>query len=97
MLIDKVNPGVSDDQTGTKNLKRWVDEPAIPDIRDRAQKPRGPDGNTGTKENEVETIVLDDEFASPNSRWEASAELSAFLGTTNKRMNKFERKVLVRS
>ena len=37
--------------------------------------------------------VIDEEFASPNSRWEASEELS----TTNKRMNKFERRALARS
>ena len=43
------------------------------------------------------TVVTDDNFASPNSCWEASEELATFLGTTNKQTNKFERKSLVRS
>ena len=55
------------------------------------------DDQMGMQENEVDSTAFDEEFASPNSRWEASDELSTFLGTTNKRMNKFERRALVRS
>ena len=31
--------------------------------------------------------MIDDEITSPNSHWEASEELSAFLGTINRQAN----------
>ena len=92
-----VNSEVSDDQTGTRSLKRSVDEPAILDTGDRTKTPWNGRENRNRREREVKTIVLDSEFSFPIPRWEASEELSTFLGTTNKRMNKFERKALVRS
>ncbi len=100
MLSNQVNPGVSDDQTGTANLKRAALVSVDPDGEAiiPTKRPRGSDiVDTITEENEVETVVIDDNFASLNSRWEASEELATFLGTTNKRMNKFERKSSVRS
>ncbi|CAB4004414.1 Hypothetical predicted protein [Paramuricea clavata] len=61
-----------------------------------SKRPRGPDTfDESAAENDVETVVIDDEFTSPNSRWEASDELSTFLGTTNKRINKCDSKTLV--
>ena len=98
METNQVNPGVSDDQTGTESRKRAAEESADSEKHLHAKKPRGPlTLESSAQENEVDSTAFDEEFASPNSRWEASDELSNFLGTTNKRMNKFERRALVRS
>ena len=100
MLSNQINPGVSDDQMGSVSVKRAADVSA--DREGKAiipsKRPHGPDTfDESAAENDVETVVIDDEFTFPNSRWEASEELSTFLGTTNKRMNKFDRKTLVKS
>ena len=97
METNQVNPGVSDDQTGAESRKRAAEKPADSEKHLHAKKPRGPlTLESSAQENEVDSTAFDEEFASPNSRWEASDELSTFLGTTNKRMNKFERRSLVR-
>ncbi len=96
-LSKQVNPGVSFDQTGTENHKRAAEGSADSENYLHVKKPRGPNTlDSVAEENETESNVIDEEFASPNSRWEASEELSTFLRTTNKRMNKFERRALVR-
>ena len=40
---------------------------------------------------------FDDELFSPNSRWEAREELSTFLNTASKRLNRFERRSLLKT
>ena len=45
---------------------------------------------------ELEELYTEN-ILSPNSRWEASASLSQFLETAVKRLNKFERKTLVKT
>ena len=100
MLSNQINPGVSDDQMGSASVKRAAEVSADPEGEAiiPSKRPRGPNTfDDNAEENDVETVVIDDEFTSPNSRWEASEELSTFLGTTNKRMNKFDRKTLVKS
>ena len=93
-LSKQVNPGVSFDQTGTENHRRAAEGSADSENYLHVKKPRGPNTlDSVAEENETESNVIDEEFASPNSRWEASEELS----TTNKRMNKFERRALARS
>lgn len=96
MSSNRVKPEVSDDQTGTVHLKRAEVVSADPEDVIPLIRPRGPENfDAITEENEVETVVIDDDFASPNSRWQASEKLSTFVGTTHKRMNKLERKTLV--
>ena len=96
-LSKQVNPGVSFDQTGTENHRRAAEGSADSENYLHVKKPRGPNTlDSVAEENETESNVIDEEFASPNSRWEASEKLSTFLRTTNKRMNKFERRALVR-
>ena len=46
--------------------------------------------------NELEELETDN-MLSPNSRWEASEGLSQFLESAVKRLNKFERKMLVKT
>jgi hypothetical protein len=85
---------------GSASVKRAAEVSADPEGEAiiPSKRPRGPNTfDDNAEENDVETVVIDDEFTSPNSRWEASEELSTFLGTTNKRMNKFDRKTLVKS
>ncbi len=97
-LSKQVNPGVSFDQTGTENHKRATEGSADSENNLHVKKPRGPNTlDSVAEENETESNVIDEEFASPNLCWEASEELSTFLGTNNKRMNKFERRALARS
>ena len=100
MSTKKVNPGVSDDQTGSKRSKRPLEEPTALDNGIRAKRQRGPDALDAVTVpgdiTDVDAIALDDEIASPNSRWEASEELTTVLGTT-KRLNKFDRKALVKT
>ena len=90
METNQVNPGVSDNQTVAESRKRAAEESADSKKHLHAKKPRGPlTLESSAQENEVDSTAFDKEFASPNSRWEVSDELSTFLGTTNKRMNKF--------
>ena len=98
METNQVNPGVSVDQMGAESRKRAAEESADSEKHSHANKPCGPlTLESSAQENEVDSTAFDEEFASPNSHWEASNELSTFLGTTNKRMNKFEHRALVRS
>ena len=98
MSSNQVSPRVSNNQTGSVNSKRAAEVSADVDANSRAKRPRGPESlDNIAGDNEVETIVAVDDFSSPNSRWEASEELSTFLGSIHKRISKFERKTLVRS
>ena len=97
METNQVNPGVSDGQRGAESPKRAAEDSTDSEKYLQGKKQRGPFTlESSAQENEVELTAFDKEFASSNSRWEARDELST-LGTTSKRMNKFERRTLVRS
>ena len=87
-----VNPVVSVDQSGAE--KRTL----VPNIDSEmpAKRPRmclapEPDGLENANNDSI-----DDELISPNSRWEASEELTEFLGTSAKRLSRFECRSLVK-
>ena len=80
METNQVNPGVSDDQTCAESRKRAAEESADSEKYLHAKKPRGPlTLESSAQENEVDSTAFDEDFASPNSRWEACDELSTFL------------------
>ena len=94
--INTSNPVVSDDQTGSKrSAEQVIDVETYTPATKRARV------NT-LSENNINAINIDTEttegdILSPNSRWEASEELSAFLETaTSKPLSKFDRRNLVK-
>ena len=107
---EELNPGVSVDQTGISESSAIVNpvvsvdqsgaekKTLVPNIDSEmlAKRPRTclapePDGLENANNDSI-----DDELISPNSRWEASEELTEFLGTSAKRfISRFER--LIRS
>ena len=107
---EELNPGVSVDQTGISESSAIVNpvvsvdqsgaekRTLVPNIDSKmpAKRPRTclapePDGLENANNDSI-----DDEFLSPNSRWEASEELTEFLGTSAKRLSRFERRSLVK-
>ena len=107
---EELNPGVSVDQTGISESSAIVNpvvsvdqsgaekRTLVPNIDSEmpAKRPRTclapePDGLENANNDSI-----DDELISPNSRWEASEELSEFLGTSAKRLSRFERRSLVK-
>jgi hypothetical protein len=93
--IESQNPAVSVDRTGA--MKRKFNEQT--ESEGPVKKPRTctsvavePDCQENSSAD-----CLDDEIFSPNSRWEASEELTDFLGTVAKRLNRFERRSLVKA
>jgi hypothetical protein len=89
-----VNPAVSVDQSGAE--KRVSDEHIESEVP--TKRPRtciSIDCESDVQEN-VDIDNPEDEIFSPNSRWEASHQLTEFLGTVPKRLNKFERRSLVK-
>ena len=108
---EELNPGVSVDQTGMSESSAIINpvvsvdqsgaekRTLVPNIDSEmpAKRPRtclSPETDgLGNANNDS----LDDELLSPNSRWEASDALTEFLGTTAKRLSRFERRSLVKS
>ena len=107
---EELNPGVSVDQTGISESSAIVNpvvtvdqsgaekRTLVPSIDSEmpAKRPRTclapePDGLENANNDSI-----DDELISPNSRWEASEELTEFLGTSAKRLSRFERRSLVK-
>ena len=94
--INTSNPVVSDDQTGNKrSAEQVIDVETYTPARKRAWV------NTLSENNindiNIDTETTEDDILSPNSRWEASEELSAFLETaTSKPLSKFDRRSLVK-
>ena len=95
--INLTNPVVSDDQTGNKrSAEQVIDIETYTPTTKRTRR------NT-LNENTVNDVNIDSDMAegdilSPNSRWEASEELAAFLETaTCKPLSKFERRNLVKA
>jgi hypothetical protein len=95
--INTSNPVVSDDQTGNKrSAEQVIDVETYTPARKRAWV------NTLSENNindiNIDTETTEDDILSPNSRWEASEELSAFLETaTSKPLSKFDRRSLVKT
>ena len=95
--LNITNPVVSDDQTGNKrSVEQVIDVEAYSPTTKRVRM------NTPTANNmndiTIDTETADGDILSPNSRWEASEELAAFLETaTCKPLSKFERRNLVKS
>ena len=107
---EELNPGVSVDQTGISEGSALVNpvvsvdqsgaekRTLVPNIDSEmpAKRPRTclapePDGLENANNDSI-----DDELISPNSRWEASEKLTKFLGTSAKRLSRFERRSLVK-
>ena len=95
--INLTNPVVSDDQTGNKRSAEQV-------IDIEAYTPTTKQTRRNTlNENTINDVNIDSDTAegdilSPNSCWEASEELAAFLETaTCKPLSKFERRNLVKA
>ena len=106
------NPGVSDDQTGDKNLENPVASDDQTGNKRSAEQVIDVEAYSSTTkrarintldENNINDINIDSDTAegdilSPNSRWEASEELAAFLKTaTCKPLSMFERRNLVKA
>ncbi len=93
-----VNPAISVDQSGTETRKRSSDELTVTHsevpVYKRSRMCASIDSEADVQEN-LNNDILEDEIVSPNSRWEASEELTQFLGTASKHLNKFERRSLV--
>ena len=95
--INTSNPVVSDDQTGSKrSAEQVIDVETYTPTTKRARV------NTLSENNindiNIDTETTEGDILSPNSRWEASEELSAFLETaTSKPLSKFDRRSLVKT
>ena len=96
---EQSNPTVSQDRSGTVKRARAhvidvdVDECLTPAKRVRVSGDVALELETNNELEELET----DNMLSPNSRWEASEGLSQFLESAVKRLNKFDRKMLVKT
>ncbi|CAB4011109.1 Hypothetical predicted protein [Paramuricea clavata] len=96
---EQSNPTVSYDRSGTAPKRgrtpviRLDDDDHVPAKRVRRSDDVNFDDDVNYELEELET----ENILSPNSRWEASATLSQFLETAVKRLNKFERKTLVKT
>ena len=87
-----LNPVVSVDQSGAE--KRTL----VPNIDSEmlAKRPRTCLAPELDGLENANNDSIDDELISLNSRWEASEELTEFLGTSAKRLSRFERRSLVK-
>ena len=96
---EQSNPTVSQDRSGTVKRARAhvidvdVDECSTPAKRFRDSGDVALELETNNKLEELQT----DNMLSPNSRWEASEGLSQFLESSVKRLNKFDRKMFVKT
>ncbi|CAB4013556.1 Hypothetical predicted protein [Paramuricea clavata] len=97
---EQSNPTVSYDRSGTATKRGRMpvirlddDDDHVPAKRVRTSDNVNFDDDVNYELEELET----ENILSPNSRWEASATLSQFLETAVKRLNKFERKTLVKT
>jgi hypothetical protein len=97
---EQSNPTVSYDRSGTATKRGRTPVIRLDDDDDHvgAKRVRSSDDVNFDDDVNYELEELETEKTlSPNSRWEASVTLSQFLETSGKRLNKFERKTLVKT
>ena len=107
---EELNPGVSVDQTGVSESSTFLNPVVSVDQSGAEKRTLVPNIDSEMLAKRPRTCLapeldglenanndsIDDELISLNSRWEASEELTEFLGTSAKRLSRFERRSLVK-
>ena len=91
-----VNPAESVDQLGGEK-RPCADHHIASNVASKRPRTSSLIGPELDFQEDTNSDLFDDELFSPNSRWEASEELSTFLNTASKRLNRFERRSLVKT
>ena len=90
-----VNPAESDQLGGEK--RPCADHHIASNVASKRPRTSSLIGPELDFQEDTNSDLFDDELFSPNSRWEASQELSTFLNTASKRLNRVKRRSLVKT